>query len=192
MQADAARACCYPTLSFPLLERLNDTPLSSQGLWLIFSNSKPTHYQLIMNKKLRLTLLLAMSSAISLNALELISNGGHHNNSYMGFGLSVSLSGDNFLVGAHNVERTMGTAFYYKDVLIGGGAGGNVGNQLVIKAGATIDLSEIFIAKDNFLIIEGNLSNTDDLFTFLDDTELIVEDDDGNDVLATTSNLNDL
>ena len=79
-------------------------------------------------------------------------------------------------------------ALIAKDVFIGS-VDGNTGNTLQFDAGSTFDLSDIYIADENILKIEGNYIDPTTLFGLLDDTNLRVEEKTGGTyTLATVDN----
>ena len=70
-----------------------------------------------------------------------------------------------------------------------GSVDGNTDNVLQIEAGATFDLSDIFLAWDNRIVIEGDYSDSATLFALFDDTNLKVETEAGGTYeLATVAN----
>ena len=61
-----------------------------------------------------------------------------------------------------------------------GSEDGNAGNTLQIAAtGSGFDVAVFYLAADNFLEIEGDFTTAGDLLTYLDDSDLMVENGSG-------------
>ena len=81
------------------------------------------------------------------------------------------------------------------DLVIGAMAG-NSGNQLIIEASGVLDVTNVFLAGDNQLLIEGDVTDVSDLLTYLTSTtrstDLFADDGLGNWELVTLGNADSL